>query len=253
MEEKLKDVNSCDDEEQLKKAKHKKKVQIISLLVFVAFLVIGTIIAIPIAKDIHADLQTPEGIKNLSEKFNSYSGVGGVFVFLFIQTIQVILAVIPPIQILGGVMFGWFWGGLLSYAGVFLGNLIVFSLVRKFGTPLVEAFVDEKHLKRFKFLQDEKKLTGILIILYFIPGVPKDVLTYIVPLTKITKKDFFLYVMPFRIPAVFMSTILGGNVGSGNYKAAVVVLIVFAVITALGLLFKDKIMNKMKKRHKKAD
>lgn len=241
-------IISEDDGAKQRKAKHKKRVQIISLAVLIAFLVVGTILAIPIAKEINADLKTQEGIANLSEKFSKYSGVGGVIFFLCIQTFQVILAVIPPIQILGGVMFGWLWGGLLSYAGVFLGNFIVFMLVKKIGTPLVEAFVNEKQMKRFKFLQDERKLTGILIILYFLPGVPKDVLTYIVPLTKISKKDFFLYVMPARIPAVFMSTVLGGNVGNGNYKAATVVLIAFATVTVLGLFFKEKILTKIKKK-----
>ena len=57
---------------------------------------------------------------------------------------------------------------------------MIFLLVKKIGTPIVEAFVDEKQLKKFKFLQDERKLTGILIVLYLIPGIPKDVLTYIV-------------------------------------------------------------------------
>lgn len=253
MDEYLKNISPVEDEEQLKKAKHKKRVQIISYAVFFAFLVLGTIIAIPVAKDIHADLQTEEGIRNLSKEFSRYSGIGGILIFLLIQTVQVIIAVIPPIQILGGVMFGWFWGGLLSYAGVFLGNFIVFMLVRKIGAPLSEAFVNEKHMKRFKFLHDEKKLTGILIILYFIPGVPKDVLTYIVPLTQISKKDFFLYVMPFRLPAVFLSTILGGNVGNGNYKVAIGVLIAFVVITVIGIMYKDKIINKMKRRNRKAD
>lgn len=253
MEEDLKRNDSVKNISELeKKEKHRKRVQIISFVVFALFLVLGTIAAIPIAKELSADLKTNEGIENLTEKFSRYSGVWGVIVFLLIQTIQVILAVIPPIQILGGVMFGWFWGGVLSYAGVFLGNFIVFMLVKKIGAPLVDAFVNEKQLKRFKFLQDEKKLTGILIILYLIPGVPKDVITYIVPLTQIRKKDFFLYVMPFRIPAVFMSTILGGNVGNGNYKAAFGIVIAFIAVGVIGVMFKDIILNKLK-RHKKAN
>ena len=33
------------------------------------------------------------------------------FIFTFIQALQVVIAVIPPIQVVGGVLFGWFWGG----------------------------------------------------------------------------------------------------------------------------------------------
>jgi len=124
------------------------------------------------------------------------------------------------------------------------------KLAEKFGRPIVEAFVDEKQLKKFKFLQNEKKLTVILIILYLIPGIPKDVISYIVPLTPISKKDFFYYVMPCRLPAIMLSTILGSNVKSGNFTVALVVLGVALVAGIVGFLFKDVIVNKMK-QHKK--
>ena len=225
-----------------KKIRRKRYIQIISLVVLIAFLVLGTILSIPIAKE----LRTEQGLASLSEKLSRYRGISGVLVFTLIQTLQVIIAIVPPVQIVGGMLFGWFWGGLLSYAGVYLGNFIVFMLVKKLGAPLVEAFVNEKQMNKFKFLQDEKKLTGILIILYLIPGVPKDVITYIVPLTKVTKKDFFLYVMPFRLPAVMMSTILGSNVGKGNYTTAIVIMCVFVAIGVAGYFLKDPIVEKLK-------
>lgn len=229
-----------------KKIRRKRIIQLVSFIVFAAFIVLGTLLAIPIARE----LKTEEGLANLSDKLSRYSGIWGILIFLFIQTLQVILAVIPPIQVVGGMMFGWFWGAILSYAGVYLGSFIIYSLVQKIGTPIVEAFVNEKQLKKFKFLQDEKKLTGILIILYLIPGIPKDVITYIVPLTKVTKRDFFLCVMPFRLPAVIMSTILGSNFGKGNYIAAAVIMGIFVVIGIIGLFFKDGIVKKLKSRKK---
>lgn len=232
-----------------KAVRRKRTIQIVSFVVFVAFIVLGTLLAIPVAKE----LKTEEGLANLSDKLSRYTGVWGILVFLFIQTAQVIIAVIPPIQVVGGVMFGWFWGGILSFAGVYLGSFIIYSLVQKIGSPIVEAFVNEKQLKKFKFLQDEKKLTGILIILYLIPGIPKDVITYIVPLTKVSKKDFFMYVMPFRLPAVIMSTVLGNNVGKGNYISAAVVMGIIVVIGVVGYFFKDKIVHRLKNRKKRKE
>ena len=173
-----------------------------------------------------------------------------MLIFTAIQAVQVIIAIVPPIQIVGGLLFGWFFGAILSFAGVLLGSLVIFLLVKKIGTPVVEAFVDEKQIKKFKFLQDERKLTGILIVLYLIPGIPKDVLTYIVPLTKISTRDFFMYVMPCRLPAIVMSTVLGSNVGSGNFKIAVGIIAAFMVIGIIGFFFKDTILNKIK-QHKK--
>jgi len=229
------------NEAKIQTARHKKKIRIISLVAIIAVIAMATVACIPLIKALHSKA----GIAALERKLDNYSGIVGVLIFTFIQALQVVIAVIPPVQVVGGVLFG-----LLSFLGTLLGTMAIFVLVKKFGRPIVEAFVDEKQLKKFKFLQNEKKLTVILIILYLIPGIPKDVISYIVPLTPISKKDFFYYVMPCRLPAIMLSTILGSNVKSGNFTVALVVLGVALVAGIVGFLFKDVIVNKMK-QHKK--
>lgn len=232
--------------EERKKIRNKKRVQIISVCAFLAVLAVATIASIPLIKAFNSE----DGLLALQEKLSAYKGIWGVLIFTIIQALQVVIAVIPPIQIVGGLLFGWFWGCLLSFAGTLLGTLCIFMLVKKFGRPIVEAFVNEEHLKKYKFLNNERKLTVILMILYLIPGIPKDVISYIVPLTPIEKRDFFMYVMPCRLPAIIMSTVLGSNVGSGNIKAAMVVLAAAIVIGIFGYFFKDVIVNKMNQRKK---
>lgn len=243
---KTKEYRQQDKERKRNTAKHRKRVQIISLIVFFAAMAGATYLMWPFI----SSLRTDEGMESVKETLNRYGGPVSVLIFTAIQALQVIIAIVPPIQIVGGLLFGWFFGAILSFAGVVLGSLVIFLLVKKIGTPIVEAFVDEKQLKKFKFLQDERKLTGILIVLYLIPGIPKDVLTYIVPLTKVSTKDFFMYVMPCRLPAIIMSTVLGSNVGSGNFKIAIGIVAAFMVIGIIGLFFKDTILNKIK-QHKK--
>ena len=243
---KTKEYRQQDKERKRNTAKYRKRVQIISLIVFFAAMAGATYLMWPFI----SSLRTDEGMESVKETLSRYGGPVSVLIFTAIQALQVIIAIVPPIQIVGGLLFGWFFGAILSFAGVVLGSLVIFLLVKKIGTPIVEAFVDEKQLKKFKFLQDERKLTGILIVLYLIPGIPKDVLTYIVPLTKVSTKDFFMYVMPCRLPAIIMSTVLGSNVGSGNFKIAIGIVAAFMVIGIIGLFFKDTILNKIK-QHKK--
>ncbi|MBR1864623.1 MAG: TVP38/TMEM64 family protein [Ruminococcus sp.] len=226
--------------------RNKRTVQIVSVIAILLVLAVATVLSIPLIKA----FRSPEGLDALKSKLESYSGIWGVIVFTVIQALQVIIAVIPPVQIVGGLLFGWLWGTVFSFGGTLLGTFCIFMLVSRFGKPLVEAFVDEKHLKRYKFLSDEKKLTAILMVLYLIPGIPKDVISYIVPLTDIRRRDFFLYVMPCRLPAILMSTVLGSNVGSGNVKAVVGVIVAAAVIGLLGFIFKDGIVQKMNRRKK---
>ena len=230
-----------------KKKRTKKQVQIITIIAFAVFLAVATLAAIPLIKA----MRTDEGLHHLKDALSQYNLALRIIFFVFIQALQVVIAVIPPVQIVGGLMFGWLWGGLLSFAGTALGTLVIFVIVHKFGRPVVEAFVDEKHFKKYSFLEDEKKLTVILMILYIIPGVPKDVISYIVPLTRIDRKDFFCYVMPCRLPAIMLSTVLGSNVGNGNFKIAVVVLGIALIIGIFGLVFKDTIVGAIKGRKSK--
>lgn len=228
--------------------RNKRRVQIISVCVLLTLLVLATIACIPLIKS----LRSPDGLEALRETLEeNYSGIMVMIIFVAIQALQVVIAIVPPVQVVGGMLFGWFLGSVLSFAGTVLGTLVIFVLVKRFGRPLVEAFVDEKLMHKYKFLQDERKLTHILMILYLIPGiVPKDVISYLVPLTPVKKKDFFLYVMPCRIPAILMSTVFGRNAISGNFKIAAVLLATIIVLGLIGVIFKEPILAKLNKHRK---
>lgn len=234
--------------EQLKKREaHKKHLRIISAIVFLLALAGISYLLIPIFQGLGED----GWAEQVRERISSHGTVAGLLIFLAIQALQVVVAVVPAIQAVGGVLYGSFFGSLLSFGGILLGTLIVWWIVKRLGKPLVEAAIGEKHIKKFGFLQDENRLILVLIILYIIPGVPKDVLTYIVPLTDIKMKDFFLYVLPFRLPAIMLTAALGSNVTKGNYGAAIAVVSVIVVIAVLGLIFKDKVLEVLSSRKSK--
>lgn len=238
--------NELTPDETARKEKHKNVIRIVSAVVFVLAMLGITYLLLPILKSLGQDGWQ----EKVQEAVTSHGKIGGLLIFLAIQALQVIVAVVPAIQAVGGVLYGWFFGAIVSFAGIVLGALAVWGIVKKLGKPLVEATVGEKHLKRFRFLEDERKLTVILIILFIIPGVPKDVVTYIVPLTKIKMRDFFLCVLPFRIPSIILTTALGSNLTSGNYVGAIVISAVILVIAVLGLIFKDKILDHFNKLHR---
>ncbi|MGN0634008.1 MAG: TVP38/TMEM64 family protein [Oscillospiraceae bacterium] len=187
-------------------------------------------------------------LEGVEQRISEYSGIEGIFVFLMIQAMQVIVAVIPAVQVVGGVLYGWFFGALLSFGGIIIGTLFVWLLVKKIGAPLVEAVVSEKNLKKFSFIENERKVLSLLMLLYLIPAIPKDVITYLVPLTKIKMKDFFFYVLPWRIPAILLSTIFGSNVTKGNYGAAVVIVCIIIVVVIAGVACRGKILDRREER-----
>ena len=124
-------------------------------------------------------LSTDEGRIYIQQKVESF-GIFAPLLFILLEITQIILALIPggPVEMIGGVLFGAIGGLVLCEIGIFLATVIIYNLVKKFGRPLVNAFVSEEKFKKFKFLHDEKKLELIVFIILMIPGTPKDVITY---------------------------------------------------------------------------
>lgn len=221
----------------------KKAIRIASFIVLALVMILITVICIPLVKM----LATDEGRAGL-EKLVSENYLLGLSVYLLLQALQVVVALIPGgvIQILGGVLFGNVMGTVWCVLGILLGEIIVFKLARRFGMPVVEAFIDKKGIKKFEFLNDSKKLEISLFILFIIPGIPKDVLTYLAPLTKIRPMPFYILSMLGRMPAIILSAVMGANLGKGNILSAVTVFAVFAAMGILGILYRDKVMNLVK-------
>ena len=81
--------------------------------------------------------------------------LGGLLIYGAMVFFQVLFAVIPgePLEIAGGYAFGAVWGTLVCLVAATLGSLLVFGLVRRFGTRLVEVFFPAEKLRAVRFLQ----------------------------------------------------------------------------------------------------
>ena len=147
---------------------------------------------------------------------------------------QIIIAIIPgePLEIAAGYAFGIVEGTLLCLIGSVLGSLIVFLFVRRFGIRAVEVFFSREKLLSLKFIQNARSLNLLVFILFFIPGTPKDILTYFVPFTPMKLSTWLFISATARIPSIVTSTIGGDALGLQNYLFAI---IAFAATISLSL------------------
>ena len=129
-----------------------------------------------------------EGLRDYIRSF----GAAGWLVFLALQVLQVFIALIPGelLESAAGFVFGPVFGTLLCYAGVAIASSLVFVLTRRFGVKLVEVFVSREKINQLRFLNTEKKRNLLIFLAFFIPGTPKDLLTYFVGLTEIKLGTF---------------------------------------------------------------
>ncbi|MEG1547635.1 MAG: VTT domain-containing protein [Clostridia bacterium] len=170
-------------------------------------------------------------------------GIWSRIAFIGMVIIQIIVAVIPgePFEIVAGYAFGIWEGTALCVLGTFIGGVIVFLFVRKIGIKAVEVFFPREKINSLKFLRDEKKVDLIAFIIFLIPGMPKDILTYCVGLTKMKLGTWMLITSLARIPSIITSTIGGNALGLENYMFAIIVFAVTIVISGIGLLIYRRI------------
>ena len=223
-------------------------IRLSAIIIFIIITVAAAILSVPLIKE----LSTGHGRALIIQKVRSFGAFGWIL-FLGVQILQVIVALIPgePVEILGGILFGTFGGFFLCSAGALLGTIIIFYLVKKVGYPLVNAFVPPEKIKKFKFLNDEKKLETVIFILYLIPGTPKDVLTYIVPLTDIKPFNFFILMTLARIPSIISSTFAGANLADGNWFATILIFLITAIIGLIGIYYNENFIKKIKSKNRK--
>lgn len=217
--------------------KQEKKLKIfkIILMILVLAICIGMIIYLfPVMKN----LSTTEGQIAFKEKVTN-SGIIGLLSLFGLQVAQIFLVVIPgePIEILAGMCYGGLWGTVFILASVLIISTVIFFMVRKLGRKFVCDFCDEKKIEKIensKLFQNPKKIELIMLILFLIPGTPKDLLTYIGGLLPIKPIHFILISTLARIPSVISSTLAGESLAVGDWKMGVIlygaVLAIVAVI-----------------------
>ena len=185
--------------------------------------------------------------------FIALYGTYGAFVAIGIQALQVFIALIPGefVEIGMGYAYGWFEATLYSMVGVAIGSSLIFLLVKKFGIRLVEIFVSTDKINELKFISSEEKLNRLTFILFFIPGTPKDLITYFIGLTRMTLKDFLGITLFARIPSLVSSTVGGNFIGDKRYMEAVILFVVTGIISLIGLKLYNLLMKKLEAKAKK--
>lgn len=184
------------------------------------------------------------------EVIRSY-GYGGVLVFILIQVLQIVIPVIPGevVQVAAGYIFGTWFGTLYLIIGAVLGTTITFYAARFLGYPLVRAFASEERLERLSEIVKSSKSDLVIFFLFLLPGLPKDLLTYVGGVTPIHGPRFLLLTLGARLPALFASVVVGSNLYQGDYSQALGVSAIVAVLFTGGFIYRKSIL-KMIQSHK---
>ena len=187
----------------------KKKIIKLSIFIIVVIICLGMICFLfPIMKNI----STREGQILFKEKIKE-TGIVGMFLLFLLELAQMFFIILPgePLEVLAGMCYGAIGGTIFVCVSVFITTALVIFLVKKFGKKIIyEVFPKEKidKIEKSKIFQNKTRLESILIILFAIPGSPKDLLIYIGGILPISSIKFILISTFARFPSVISSTLV---------------------------------------------
>lgn len=221
--------------------KSKKKKLIVYIFMIAAFSCVLVYLGIRFGPRVTELASKPQELYYMLNSF----GWKGILIFIGFQVFQVVVAAIPGefVQIAGGYVYGTFAGTLYSLAGIVTGSVLVFTIARLIGYPVVKLFVTPKQLEKFSFMMNSDKSEAAMFILFLIPGIPKDILTYIAGLTPVKPFRFFVIITIGRLPALLGSSFIGHSTQKGDYGIAIIVSTIAVVLFAGGLIFRNRIID----------
>lgn len=162
--------------------------------------------------------------------------------FIFLQTLQVVAAPIPGevTGFIGGYVYGPVLGILLSTIGLTIGSWGAFALSRIFGRPFVERFVKKETLDKYDYLLQHKG-AFLVFLLFLVPGMPKDLLCYVLGLGHLSTKEFLVISTLGRFLGTVLITLGGSFVRHHQYYRFFILFGIGVVIIFFSMLYKDKL------------
>ena len=161
-------------------------------------------------------------------------GWKGPAICVAVQFVQVVVFVIPGeiTQFASGYVFGAWKGFLFSAAGIMLGSAFNFVFARVVGRPTLEKIIPRRTMEKVDAALNHARGKSALFLLFLLPGMPKDVMSYGAGLSNLSFTEFVVISGLARSPALLASVVLGSQADQRDYRAMVVTGVV--VVIAMG-------------------
>ena len=172
-----------------------------------------------------------------------------VLIIIALQIVQVIICILPgqPIQFASSYMFGILRGFSLSIIGAFIGAAISFYLAKILGSDMLQILFDKDKVVDYQRKLNSSKGLLIVLLIYLIPGVPKDLVAYVAGISEMKFKPFIILSTLGRSPGMIGSLLLGHYYGEGNYRAIIILSVIVAIVLIICFIFRKKIMYMLDK------
>lgn len=222
--------------------KAKKTKLILSVLKFT--ILIGIVIAVPLyfyffQRDFIEGFRSFDDIITFLETYKTQS----IFIYIAVQVMQIVISVIPgqAFQFAAGYLYTFFPGLLYSIIGATLGTLISFYLAKILGKDAIHLFFGEEKMTYFIDRLNSKRAYTIVFLIYLIPGLPKDIVSYAAGISEMKFKAFLILSLIGRTPGMAGSLLIGSLYMKQHYIGMAITAALAVIAFVLCLIYRKKI------------
>ena len=174
-------------------------------------------------------------------------------IYIILQIAQIVISVLPGqfFQLAAGYLYT-FWPALLfSCIGAFLGTTITFWLAKGLGSDFVHIFFEKDKTEDYVKRLNSKKAYTIVFLLYAIPGIPKDVVSYAAGLSEMKYKPFIILSTIGRLPGMMGSIMIGSMWHKEEYVGMIILAIIAVVAFCSCIIYRKKLHELLDKAYDK--
>ena len=115
----------------------------------------------------------------------------------------------------------------------------------------MERLFGKEQVLQFDFFHDNRRMETVTFLLFLIPGLPKDMLTYLAGISRIRAGRFLVISTLGRFPAIVTTATMGSTMSQGNWIATLLIFLFTAAVGLVGIRYKDRLLDRMRAHHAK--
>lgn len=185
----------------------------------------------------------------ISKKIREFGHLSSFIYLLILSILPLFLFPDSVIVIAGGMVFGLFWGTILTSVGSLIGALIAYYLAKYLGSGFVKRFVGKDLVE----MTSGKSGFFLILILRLVPLFPFKVVSYSAGLAEVDTKEFTIATIIGSMPGILVYVNLGDKVnriGSSEFYWAIFLLIALTVIFTFAKYIYEKSQKSMEEKGK---
>jgi uncharacterized membrane protein YdjX (TVP38/TMEM64 family) len=186
----------------------------------------------------------PRDLSRFRDFLLSFGPWAPVISFL-LMVLQSVIAPLPApvITVTNGLLFGAFWGTVLSWSSAMVGAALCFAIARALGRPVVERLAGTGPLARTDAFFARYGSAAVLVA-RLIPIVSFDVVSYAAGLTRMGIVPFLVATGIGQLPATIVYSVLGQNLSSGS-RGALWALGALLSLVVIGFAARSRILQRL--------